>query len=453
MRTRLLVIVVAASLFAATKPEDFPFIRPMSAPDSQSNEIAVFRFDGLLYRQTDRSFSNLRLFDEKAHEVPFLVRTVATDTTVSIYYSVEPKQLSFKNLSGNRMEIVFERDAKDSVPTELIINTPIANFENSVSVHGSVDRKEWRPLIENSPIYDYSRFITMRNTTVQFTREPYTYYRVSIDKVIHLKQSLFSRIMIETERAMEKKRYIDFIEMQEPFRIDAITFGGTYREVQYGKPQAKRYSLTIERVKEDTAENTTEIYCSSLREPLKEFALKTGNINFTRRALVEGTDDSTKNASWLQLGSNEVYSISIGTYEKKQLAISLGGIQRFARYRLKIVNGDNLPIKVDTVSALGEMHEGLFFHRGMKKVSLRYGGEKGKTPEYDISDILRNAPPLTGEVWQLGEQTGAGKPVARFTAKYLLTGALILMVLVLAGALAMTVKKVDEKTSGSGDEE
>ncbi len=452
MRFVILFIAMTASLCAAMKPEAFPFHRTLLAPDSQSNEIAVFRFDGILYRQTNQWFSNMRLFDDQSREVPFLVRTVTSDTTVTHDIRVTLKQLTFKKPAGNRMEIVFSRERDDSIPTELNIATPIDNFENTVSVHGSNDQKKWEALAEGCPIYDYSKFISIRNTTVQFKPAACGYYRVTIDKVMHLKQSLFSRVVIETHNATEQKRYNDFIEMQEPFRIDGIAFSGTYREIQYGKPQTKKYALKIERVHEDTAQKATDVYLLSSREPIQELAVWTGSINFIRHAVVEATDDSTKGASWRQLGSNDLYNISIGNYYRKQLAVSLGGAHRFGRYRLTLFNRDNLPIKVDSVSLLGELHEGLFFHRGMKEVSICYGGEKAEAPRYDINDILRSAPVLAGQVWLLGTPIGAEKPASRysFNTKYLLTGALILMVLVLIGALMVTARKVDEKT-GTGD--
>jgi len=338
----------------------------------------------------------------------------------------------------------------------LFILTTLINFEKSVSVYGSNDKKRWHLLADKQPIFDYSQYVDIRNTTVSFEKKKFNYYKVTVENVWEDKWSPFSQIITESEEGKIKKKYNSFKQQQEPFRLEKISFSGYSQNIRYGKRQTSMYQLAILYSVEDTVKKITEVYLSSKREPLRKLTLKIKGSNFKRYSIVEGTNDTTDDPQWRQIASSEIYSISAGEFSREEVGISFGEPCRHIKYRLKIINKDNTPIEVEAVTAEGDIHEVLLFHRNRRNLKVHYSSNEAKAPVYDVASVLEKTPVVNGNLWKVGSQIELGnKPKNEpfIKSKHILIIALVLMVVVLSGVLFMTVGKVEEKTRSENSEE
>lgn len=440
-----MVIVLLPMVCGAVTVADFPCSREIRCEKMPEIETAVFLFDDRLYAQVDDDFGNMRLFNSKEEEVPFLVRIAKIDTILTQVIPVVMTRLSFSPATEG-MEIVFTRGRDDSIPDELNVVTSLINFENKVKVEGSNDRKKWRILADDYPIYDYSQYTAMRMVTVPFKKRRYDYYRVTIARVTQMKKSVFSKIVNETGRGGDSRKSEAFIAMQEPFRIDRITFTGSVRKRIRSKVREVPYATEFSRIVDDTENKRTLLYLRTQREPIASFSIVTNDMNFTRRVTVAATDNADDSTAWKHLCGGEILDISLGTFSKKQTEIPLHGTYRHTMYRIAIQNNDNTPLKISKVSAHGSVHEAVFFHRGETTLKCCFGGDTIPAPHYDISNVLRKAPVVSETVWQSGAvvcREKAGEKRLPISPKLLLIVVMGVMVVVLVSVLVTTLKKVE----------
>ena len=452
--SRLSPFLFTATVWSmAVSPETFYFSKSLLPPDTLAFEIGVFRFDREMYRHTNNNLSDFRLYDGSGKEVPYLVRCQTEKDTETVRYQVPMERVKFEAFPDNHMEIVFRRELKDSSPIEFNLSTTARNFEKSVSVYGSNDDKNWLTLAEHQPIFDYAQFIDVRNTAVSFKKMNCHYYRVTIDNVRETKRLAFSQIEIESGKNTAAKKYETFMQGSEPFRIEEILFYGTERKVRENRHFQAFYPVGIERTVPDTADNSTIIYCRSNREPLLSMSLSTASTIFRRKVYIDGTDDTLSDSSWTSIASTEMYRIKIRNIDRENLDIPFENAQRYLRYRLRIVNGDNQPINVTSVAAKGNVHEVLFLNENVKMFKVYYCADAIDLPNYDIASLLSDAPPVNGQNWLLSPQsfTGIKREADKsknniFIPKTILFVSLIVMVAILAAVLFVTTKKVEKQT-------
>lgn len=434
----------------AAGPGDFKHRKVLTAADSLPSDVGVFALDDDVYRETAPDLADLRLFGPDGREVPYLARLATRTDTVTLRYPIELRTIDFKELPDNSITFIVRREQTDSIPDELEIVTPAANFEKSVSVYGSEDRLAWRALADQRPIFDYSRYLDVRNTTVPLKGAACTYYKVVIGNALEVKRSLFTQIVNETGNK-RGVRYESFVQNAEPFRIEQTTFRAVKSAVRAANPLPTGYALPVIGALTDTTEKATLIYCRSQRQPINEISLVTTSRIFRRQVEVAGTDDTTRKGSWTPLATGIIYRLKIGAWQQEGRSIPLGGSHRYLRYRLRIANEDNPPIEVTGISARGDVHQVYFFRNQAETLMVYYGGEAVKPPRYDVAALLAGIPQVESSPWRLGGQLPAGArgQVRRWTwlsPKPILIASLALMVAVLAGVLFMTVKNVEKRT-------
>ncbi len=435
---------------AAVGPGDFKYRKVLTAADRLPSDVGVFTLDDDLYRETADDLADLRLIGPDGHEVPYVARLATRTDTVTLRYPIELKTVDFKEQPDNSITFIVRREMTDSIPDELEIMTSAVNFEKSVSVYGSEDRLAWRTIADHHPIFDYSRYLDVRNSTVPLKSAACTYYKVVIGNALEVKRSPFTQIVNETgiKRGV---RYESFVQNAEPFRIEQAVFRAVKSQVRAANPLQVACALPVTGTSSDTTEKATLMYCRSERQPINEIRLVTTSRIFRRQVEVAGTDDTTRTPTWTPLATGIVYRLKIGAWQQEDLRISLGGSHRYLRYRLRIANEDNPPIEVTGVSAMGEIHRVYFFRDQAETLMVYYGGEQVKQPRYDVAALLAGIPQVESSSWRLGAQLPVGEkgPVRRWhrlSPKSILIVSLVLMVGVLAGVLFVTVKNVEKRT-------
>jgi hypothetical protein len=444
----LLLCTFASVCQGSVKPNDFRYRKELAALDSLQSDVGVFRLDDDIYLGTQGDLSDIRLAGRNFREVPYLIRLATSTDTVKVRYPIGLETLEFKEQPDNSIIMILCRKETDSIPDELEIRTQAVNFEKSVSVYGSNDRTTWRTLAAGQPIFDYSRYIDVRNTNVTINGPAFSYYKVVIGNVIEVKRSPFSQIITETG-ARPRVRYESFLQNTEPFRIEQAVFFGVKSEVRAANPLQVAYPITVMFLVSDTVKKETFVYCQSNRQPINEIRLSSASRIFRRQVLVEGTSDTSKTADWIKLTTGVLQRLTMGGFHCENLSIPLGGWQRYSRYRLRIANEDNPPIEVTGVTAMGGIHQVFFFQNQTETLMVFYGGEDVKPPRYDVAAMLAGIPRVEGAQWRPGVQlptdkNGPTRYRVWLSPKNILIFSLVVMVGVLAMVLFLMVKKVEQ---------
>ena len=206
----LLFMVAALGITNVTAtPADigrFPAMRAIETTTNTSAGIALFQMDEDIFAKTDNNYPNMRIFDSRGNEIPFLVRVAKHTKSVVTEHAVPMATISFEKQPDNRIEIVLECKSNDVSPSVVVVMTSQKNYEKQVTVSGSKDCAVWEVLSLNSPIFDYSRYIDLRNDRIEMKPSSYRFYKVEIGNFSEsYKSPLVSMVREKSEGVITKE--------------------------------------------------------------------------------------------------------------------------------------------------------------------------------------------------------------------------------------------------------
>ncbi|MBN1270620.1 MAG: DUF3999 family protein [Kiritimatiellae bacterium] len=400
-----LLVVLATAVVAAARvePERFPFRKELERPAGAARPLASFLLDDDLYAATDAGYANIRLVDENGAEIPFLVRVkthTATQTTDSV---VGSRIIGFEELDDNRVSVIVEKTDEKAMPDAVEIVTGARNYEKSVSVAGSHNRSRWKTLAADQPVFDYSKYVDVRNNRVEIRPENFRYYRIDIARFVEERAA--SRREVVTERRGDAV----FSEIErktlqtEHLRVEQINLRRRIQAEQRDKPFRKAYAIGPVDVGADPKKQLSTWTFGSDRQPLVSLSFDTKSRNFSRSFQVEGAASAEK-PKWQGLGNFTLYSLHLGEIQRESLTVPLRAPCRHRQYRVTVHNGDNPVLDIVSITATGEVYEAVFLPAVGARYAVLYGGEGIEMPRYDIRSILAAAPAVEAEVWALGEE-------------------------------------------------
>lgn len=446
-------LIIANPAMAKISLEQFPYYKPLVRETKTDKEFAVFAFDDSLYAHTDKHYVDLRVVDQDNQEIPFFRRQQMREKTEAREYQIEIEILKFKELSQNRIEVIIKTKKTTLIPQALIIHTNQKNYEKQVTIYGSYDQRNWQPITEAQPIFDYSRFIDVSNHRVELTPPIYRYYKLEISNIIETYHSPLSRIIQETkDDAIFQQKTMRTIR-QENLRIDEITMLGTQKQVVSRKPITQAYTIDCCRIEEDIDHNRTYVYFTSHRQPLTAITIETSTANFSRTAVLHGTNTITaENTHWQETVTCQLTKINLANYIQENLIIHFPA-QRYQYYRLVIENQDSPPLDIIAMTAEGLIMEGVFILEDEKTYRLFYGAERMTAPQYDIQAVISKIDTIDAEPLVVGneaknlvyqKQPTTEKKEPLFSQELLFTIAIVLMVVILTLAITGVAKKIEE---------
>jgi hypothetical protein len=320
-----------------------------------------------------------------------------------------------------------------------------------VTVSGSDDRADWRALARDQPVFDYSRFMDVRNTRVAFEGRGFRYYKLDIGNISETAQSPLTQIARDTRNGHVVSEVEKASFRRADFRIERAQFLERRIAEIKAEPAARVYEALDLRREEKADKKQTIVTFSTCRAPLTALALKTSAANFSRSVIVEGADgDTDARTVWQPLATATASRIDLGTFRQDHTELSLGGSRRFRHYRLTVSNLDSPPLPIDGIELRGEAHELLFFTAPGRRYQVFYGGRDLPHPRYDIGTILASTETESAEAYRLGKQAAnaAYQPgrSSRFPeSRKLLIGAIIAVVVTLIWLMAKSLKSLDAK--------
>ena len=161
------------------------------------------------------------------------------------------------------------------------------NFNQRVRVFTSTDGREWEPAGDETAIFDYSRYMDVRNDSVSFPETGRRRFRIVIDDVTLEQESELVALTRRLRGAEETDRTEQVVVDRRPFRIDRVDFWREVQEERATGDEKTKYPVAEHRVEQDKEKHQTIIQIETRRQPLTSLELETPERNFSRHAVVE----------------------------------------------------------------------------------------------------------------------------------------------------------------------
>jgi hypothetical protein len=443
-------LFLCAPARAEVRQERYPFAKALAPADAAASaaRFGAFVLDEEIFGALNSRRSNLRIIDGTGAEVPFLIRTQTGERTVEELNRVPFKKLSFAELPDNRIEIELERDPSDLYRTSQISSAEIAsslrNFEKFVSLWHSRDRTSWELLAEERPIFDYSRYIDIRNSLVAFPQSDARYIRLRIANITEQRQSPFTHYKRTLKAGEAVATTESFSLTHAEFKIDAVTFFERVTRSVPGRSVVTTYNAADFSLREE--EKKSIVSFTTARVPLSEIRPDIGSAFFHRRYSLDTSADGKR---WTTLQSGTISCAGPQSAGSGARVIRLARPHRAAHWRIVIHNEDSPALEIRGVETAGDVHEAVFYCNPAMQYRVLYGAGDATTPVYDIGRVLAQAqireilPFTAGAQTDNPRFTEGPRRAFALSSRTVMVGAVILMVAVLAWLIAQTVRKIE----------
>lgn len=458
--------ICAACAESAALPVDagqFQYVRKINLPSNATASIVSFKLDEDIFTRTDDNYANMRIFDAKNAEVPFMVRVAKRTVPVVSECAVRMSTISFEKQADNKIEIVLESVSNEVSPSVVAVMTRQKNYEKQVTVSGSRDCIVWDVLALNTPIFDYSKYIDLNNNRIEVKPGTYKYYKVEILNFSESHRSPLTSILQEKEGGEITRETEQSILVNEEFKVDEIRFLEKRETLTETEKVTQSHPVHNLSVTNDAERHETTVTVDLRRSPVTSLTLFAQEANYSRSVEVYGTDAvdekhvrrfGADDTDQHLVASSVISKVEIGGYKHDRTTIRFNQPQRYQRYKIVIRNLDSPPLNVYGVSAEGEVHEAFFFCDPKYQYRLLYGAKEMEPPRYDIADVLDKTVVSGIGVCTLGAEqknpvaTAAASGVAQqiVTSRRLLVGAILLMVCTLVWLIGVAVSGVNKRT-------
>lgn len=380
----LLLVACTACLIAAGGAGAYRYSKRLELPKLTQEELVAIPFDSDVYGAAAVGFPDVRIFDGKGAEVPYLLDKTTGTRKVESQTRWPAKIESLKETEGGGVEIEISRTEKEAAPDGLTIETPLTDYRHRVQVFGR-QGDEWLPLVKDGLVFDYTRYIDVSNQDVALPKNDHRLFRIVIDDVTAEQESQLMKLT----RSVRGKDSGDATETvmieRRPFRIDRITFwDDTVVEEKTGN-RLIRYPVEHS-VEQDAKEHLTRITVKTRREPLTALVLETSSRNFSRPASVKVIEKRGGMTEWNEIGSSTIDRLDFRDLQREHLRIEFPEARR-DEYRIMIQNGDSPSLDVTEVYGEGIEYRALMFASPDGSYQLAYGAEKPEAARYDTAAL------------------------------------------------------------------
>ena len=396
-RLEAMLLAATICLTAGVEAADSgPLEKPVALPAVAATTLVAVPLDADVHAATADGYENLRVLDAAGGEVPYVVRDVTATTSERrrVPRTAFAPLPTVRPLADSGLElIVVIGSGQDAVvPESFTLRTPLHDFEHRVSVAWSADGREWTPAVTDALIYDYARFIDVRDVTIPLppvpARGPGGRYRIVIDDVTQEQQQRLAELTRTLAGGEEREVRETTLVDRRPFRIDSIEFSYTEEVEQAASVRAADQTIVGFRAVREPGGRATRITVDTRREPVTAITLATDARNFSRLATVEQPvpyDRDGQRRRGRPLATATITRIDVAGIRREELTIPIPE-SRLPTYDVVIDDGDSPPITVTGVSAHGPAREVVFLAEPVGGYRLAYGGGLA-APRYDTAAI------------------------------------------------------------------
>lgn len=390
--------LVACALLPPAHAAGTPALRyakPIHAPQLAAEELLAISLDDDVYAATQDGLADLRILDAAGRETPYVLRTANATRQEKQRKTWSPADPRVELLGDQGLQITLTLAEDDPAPLGMRLITPVKDFERRVTVFASPDGESWQPLLEDGLVFDYSRFIDVRNDALEFPAETNAgsdgrrHLRIVIDDVTREQQSQLMELTRRLEGDEETSRSERVVVRREPFRIDRIELWGDERQQRVTGTRTTQFVVDVEPAPVDAASHQTIVLVGARRRPITSLGVQTPDRNFSRPARVEALRSRGGSSVWESLGAATISRIDFRDLQRESLDIALPEA-REEQLRIVIENGDNAPLAISGVEATGPVYELVFLASPAAKYRLAYGNASLGPPRYDTATIAES---------------------------------------------------------------
>ena len=447
MRFVLILCVLIPRTSSAAEAQ-FRFRKDIDRKAAPGEELLAAVLDRDVYAATRDGYADLRVHDGGGAEVPYLLEQATQRQTERVREGCPSEVVSLRDLNGKSLEIIVKLRDKAPSADGLTVVTPLTNYEHRLRVFGSRDDHDWSPLVSDGLIFDYTRYMDVRNGDVSLPANDFRRFKLEIEQVLDQRESPFLEVAARPRDGRKEQR-IEVTQIERrPFRIDRINLWRTVEKESALKARQTGYAIEAFQIEQDAQEKVTRINVDSRREPLTGFTLETPSRNFSRivKVLVPFTEGVR--TDWQEVGHGTVHRFQLRGFHKEELMVRFAE-RRSESYQIVIENADNPPLEITSVQAEGNLYRLVFLAADGRRYRLDYGSDTAGSPRYDTAAVLASLGPgyqpievsLGSQVTDPGfrEGTGLGKLLNSSIVLFL---ALALMIVVLGWVLLRAGKQI-----------
>lgn len=461
----------------AAQPDQFRFWKQVSPSPIAEENIFALPLDSDVYSTVQDGFPDLRLFDSRQRETPYLVEKGFTTVTEYDRTWASARVNSVRELENNRLEIILSLPPGIKSADGILIHTPLRDFERQVQVLGGDDGQEWTLLLKDGLLYDYSRFMDVRGLEIRLPPNKYRFLKLAIDEITDTKESPWTEMTRKTRQGVPEEKIERFELVRRPLRIDQVQLWCWVPRTEKRLLKAQYPSLPFQ-VQENPKEKCTIVEVQTRRQPLERFVLKTTSRNFYRdvsvqipvprtaqpgrrpdplsAALEPAPAPSKPSIEWRTIARGRIHVLRFRQFHDEHLIIEFPE-HRSPQYRLLIYNQDSPPIEITGVDAAGPVYQVVFLGQKEESYRLYYGADWVAPPQYDIAQVLTTlrsgAEPAQAKLEaNVASQTPQPPPtdphplglLALLNHPLFLLTAIVLVVIILACGLVLATRRIEQ---------
>lgn len=304
-------------------------------------------------------FTDIRLFDDKNKEIPYLHRTEIPITNKLLFK--EYKIVSKEIVKGCCTRIVLENKERGKI-NNVSIAIKNADVQKKFKLSGSDDKKVWFVIKDNylfHSIYSDSEISEIK--LLNFPLSNYPYYKIEINDSVSAPINILKIGYYDTYS--EKGKYVEVPEVMVS-QEDSIKLKKSFVKISFGTNQV------IDKLDLEITGPAYYLRKANICELKKDSIKKRKSFSYFNQ-LQE-----------INLASNELNTIYFSNLKTKELY-------------LIIDNADNQALQVRSAKAY-QLNNYLtaYLEKG-KKYVLKYGDDKLAAPNYDLKYFQDSIPPNT----------------------------------------------------------
>jgi hypothetical protein len=446
------------------------FSKPVKTPALDGEELVAIPLDSDVYEASVDGFFDLRLLDPRGDEIAYVLRRATTKEHRTERRWFRVPNPTVRPQDDGSLEITFDLDGEiPARPLGFRLVTPLENFERRITAAVSADANEWEPLVDDGLVFDYSRFMDVRNVELPLppTGDGETSgrrYRLTIADVTQEQQSQLMELTRTLNDDEETSRSERVVVNRQPFRIDRIEGWYDVEVADVVRDQLAEYPVSEFASTRDADSKATIVTFAMRREPVTSFTVQTNDRNFRRAARVQvqgppnaRTGKSGETSAAREVGSGTLERLDFGGLNREDLTIS-SPETREVNYRLIVENDDSKPLDLTGVVAKGPVYEVVFLAQRGEVYTLEYGGDLA-APRYDTAALAAS---IGAGYDAVAAELGAPRPVASppppaepalaaaLNDPRLLGGIITLLVIVLGIGLYRATRRLDSFPGDDG---
>ena len=325
------VSLAAAPLFAAGESR-FRFSKELNRGTAAGEEILAVPLDLDIYAAARDGFPDLRIRDQAGTEVPYVLEQVSERRTERVREACASEVVSLRQVGGPALEIVVRLAEKAPNADGVTILTPLTDYEHRVKISASQNEKDWSPLVSDGLIFDYSRYMDIRNRDVVVPANGFRRFKIEIEQVLDERESPFLELTRGQRGGKKDLKVETTLIERRPFRIDRIALWRMIEKENVPRARKMNYPVQSFQVENDPKEKVTRIQASTRRQPLTGLILDTSSRNFSRTARVLVPVARGVKTEWLEVGHGTIYRFQFPRFAAKSCtSISRNGARKAFR--------------------------------------------------------------------------------------------------------------------------